>query len=66
MSDYELQIQATGKFYDEAIRAAQQEQIEILYSVVPGSRLDEIIHNPIDNDIDEGQVSRSIPPSLNP
>ena len=54
MSDYELQIQATGKFYDEAIRAAQQEQIEILYSVVPGSRLHEVIHNPIDSGIDEG------------
>ena len=45
MNDYELRIQATGIFYDEAIRAAEQEDIEILCSVVPGSRLDEIIHN---------------------
>jgi len=54
MSDYELQIQATGEFYDEAIRAAEQEDIEILSSVVPGSRLHEVIHNPIDSGIDEG------------
>lgn len=54
MSDYELQIQATGKFYDEAIHAAEQEDIEILSSVVPGSRLHEVIHNPIDSGIDEG------------
>lgn len=54
MSDYELQIQATGKFYDEAIRAAEQEDIEIPSSVVPGSRLHEVIHNLIDSGIDEG------------
>ena len=62
MSDYELHIQATGKFYDEAIRAAEQEDIEILSSVVPCSRLHEIIHNPIDSGIDQDWVSRSIPP----
>ena len=54
MSDYERQILATEKFYDEQIRAAEQEDIEILSSVVPGSRLHEIIHNPIDSGIDEG------------
>jgi hypothetical protein len=54
MSDYERQILATEKFYDEAIRAAESENIEILSSVVPGSRLHEKIHNPIDSGIDEG------------
>lgn len=54
MSNYERQIQATAKIYDKAIRAAEQEDIEILSSVVPGSRLHEIIHNPIDSGIDEG------------
>jgi len=54
MSDYELQILATEKFYDDAIHAAEQEDIEILSSVVPGSRLHEVIHNPIDSGIDEG------------
>ena len=54
MSDYELQIRATEKFYDAAIRAAEQEDIEILSSAVPGSRLHEVIHNPIDSGIDEG------------
>jgi hypothetical protein len=66
VSDFEVQIQDTGKLYDEAIRTAEQKDNEILYSVVAGSRLHEIIHNPIDSRIDEGQVSRSIPPSLNP
>ena len=54
MSNYELQIRATEQYYDEAIRAAEQENIEILSSVVPGSRLHQVIHNPIDSGIDEG------------
>ena len=54
MSNYEMQIQATTRMYDAAIIAAEQEGIEILSSVVPGSRLHEIIHNPIDSGIDEG------------
>jgi len=54
MSNYELQILATEQYYDDAIRAAEQENIEVLSSVVPGSRLHQIIHNPIDSGIDEG------------
>ncbi len=54
MSNYEKQILATEQFYDNAMRAAELEDIEILSSVVPGSRLHEIIHNPIDSGIDEG------------
>jgi len=54
MSNYEQQIQETEKFYDKAILAAEAEDIEVLSSVVPGSRLHEIIHNPIDSGIDEG------------
>ena len=54
MSNYEHQILATGKMYDQAMRAAEQEDVEILSSVVPGSRLHEVIHNPIDSGIDEG------------
>ena len=54
MSNYELQIRATEQYYDNAIRAAEQENIEILSSVVPGSRLHQVIHNPIDSGIDEG------------
>ena len=54
MSNYELQIRATEQYYDEAIRAAEQESLEVLSSVVAGSRLHQIIHNPIDSGIDEG------------
>jgi hypothetical protein len=54
MSNYELQIRQTGQIYDEAIRAAERESIEVLNSVVAGSRLHEIINNPIDSGIDEG------------
>lgn len=54
MSNYEEQNLAIEKFYDKAILAAELEDIEILSSVVPGSRLHEIIHNPIDSGIDEG------------
>ena len=54
MSNYELQIRATAQYYDDAIRDAEQENLEILSSVVPGSRLHEVIHNPVDSGIDEG------------
>ncbi len=54
MSNYELQIRQTEQYYDEAIRVAERESIEILHSYVPGSRLHEIINNPIDSGIDEG------------
>lgn len=54
MSDYELQVLNTSRYYDQAIQAAEQENIEILSSIVTGSRLHEIIHNPIDSGIDEG------------
>ena len=38
---------------DEMIRDIE-EKYEVLYSVAPGSRLHEIINNPIDEGIDEG------------
>lgn len=54
MSNYEMQIQETARYYDAAIVAAEQEGIEVLSSVVPGSRLHAVIHNPVDSGIDEG------------
>jgi hypothetical protein len=49
-----MQILATEQYYDDAIRAAEKEDVEILSSVVPGSRLHTVIHNPVDSGIDEG------------
>ena len=54
MSNYEIQIRNTAKIYDQAIRNAESEGIEILESFVPESRLHQIINNPIDSGIDEG------------
>ncbi len=54
MSNYEKQNLATGQFYDLEMQVAELENIEILHSVVPGSNLHEIIHNPFDSGIDEG------------
>jgi hypothetical protein len=54
MSNYEIQIRKTGQIYDEAMRAAEREGIEVLNSVMPGSRLHEFINNPVDSGIDEG------------
>jgi len=54
MSAYEMQIRATANFYDRQMRAVEAEGVEVLSSVVPGSRLHEKIHNPIDEGIDEG------------
>jgi hypothetical protein len=54
MSNYEMQVRKTGQIFDEAMRTAELEGIEVLSSVVPGSRLHEIINNPVDSGIDEG------------
>ena len=58
MTAYEQQILNTEKFYDQAIKAAEQEGLEILTSVVPGSRLHEVINNTVDSGIDEGRSYR--------
>lgn len=39
--------------FDDEIREIEQ-RYEVLNSVVPGSRLHEIINNPVDEGIDEG------------
>lgn len=54
MTAYEQQILKTEKFYDQAIAAAEQEGLEVLTSVVRGSRLHEVISNTVDSGIDEG------------
>lgn len=54
MTAYEQQILNTAKFYDQAIFDAEQKGLEILTSVVPGSRLHEVINNTVDSGIDEG------------
>ena len=45
--------QETLMAVDEMIKEIE-EQYEVLSSVVPGSRLHEIINNPVDEGIDEG------------
>ena len=54
MSKYDDQIRATEEFYDRQIRLLEQQGVEILSSVVPGSKLHQIIHNPTQEGIDEG------------
>jgi hypothetical protein len=54
MSTYERQNLQTARGYDEQIREIEKLDPNILYSVVPGSRLHEIIHNPVTEGIDEG------------
>ena len=54
MTAYEKQILDTSSYYDRQINLREQEDIEVLSSVVPGSRLNQTIHNPVDEGIDEG------------
>jgi hypothetical protein len=49
-----MQIRNTARIYDEAMRAAELEGVEVLNSVMEGSRLHQIINNPVDSGIDEG------------
>ena len=44
MSAYERQIRATEQFYDRLILAAEAEDVEVLSSVVPGSRLSSTLY----------------------
>ena len=54
MSEYEKQVLSIGRNNDSQIRAIEKDGGEVLSSVVEGSRLHEIIHNPVDEGIDEG------------
>lgn len=54
MSAYELQILETERRYDQMMQELEASNVDILSSVVPGSRLHNIIHNPITEGIDEG------------
>lgn len=54
MSVYELQNLETERRYDQLIREIESQDPNVLNSVVPGSRLHEIIHNPVTEGIDEG------------
>lgn len=54
MSNYELQIQNTERNYDHMIREIEQQDPHVLNSVVEGSRLHRVIHNPVTEGIDEG------------
>jgi hypothetical protein len=54
MSGYERQILETERRYDQLMSEIERQDPNVLYSVVPGSRLHEIIHNPVTEGIDEG------------
>lgn len=54
MSAYELQILETERRYDQLMQQIEKEDPNVLHSVVPGSRLHAIIHNPVTEGIDEG------------
>jgi hypothetical protein len=54
MSNDELQIQNTDRNYDRMIREIEQQDPNVLNSVVEGSRLHRVIHSPVTEGIDEG------------
>ena len=54
MSNYEMQIQATGQHYDQGMRKIDRRGGEILSSVEPGSKLHQKVHNPVTEGTDEG------------
>ena len=54
MNAFERQLMETEAFYDIQMALAEEEDTEILSSVVIDSRLHEILHNPHTEGIDEG------------
>ena len=54
MSRYELDNLETALRSDKMIREIELSDPDVLCSFVPGSRLHQIIHNPVTEGIDEG------------
>lgn len=54
MSRYELENLETERRCDQIIEEIERKDPNVLHSVVPGSRLHQIIHNPVTEGIDEG------------
>lgn len=54
MSDYEAQNLETARRQDRMIREIERSDTNVLSSVMTGSRLHSIIHNPVTEGIDEG------------
>jgi len=54
MSAYEKQVLATARFYDRDMQSVERGGVEVLSSVVPGSRLRQLISDPVTEGIDEG------------
>ena len=54
MSRYELDNLETARRSDMMIREIEQSDPNVLHSIVPGSRLHQVIHNPVTEGIDEG------------
>lgn len=54
MSAYERQILETERRFDQLMREIERQDPNVLHSVVPGSRLHQIIHNPVTEGIYEG------------
>jgi len=54
MTNFERQVMQTEAFYDAQIALAEGEGYEVLNSVMEGSRLHEVLHNPHEEGIAEG------------
>ena len=54
MSGYKRQILETERRYDQLMAEIERQDSQVLYSVVPGCRLHQILHNPVTEGIDEG------------
>lgn len=54
MSQHERQILETELHFDHMMKEIESVDPDILYTLVPGSRLHQKIHNPVIEGIDEG------------
>ena len=54
MSKYEHQTLYIARHYDQMMQVVESIDTNILYSVAPGSRLHEIINNPVSEGMNEG------------
>ena len=54
MSKYQQQTLDTDRHYEQMMHEVESIDPNILFSLVPGSRLHEIINNPVTEDTDEG------------
>lgn len=56
MSKYKMQNLDDARHYVQMMKEIESIDLDILYSIVPGSRLHDIINNPVAKGVEKGEL----------